>query len=165
MGYVQRSSNQSFSVFGLSMQILNKLTRQSTFAIFILSILTLGLYQVYYMQTLTKLLNEELPENERIETGTIALLWAAVIVSALIRLIELFDELSPTTALFDLLLRFGVLVALSVWQFAWRKRFYAVTDTPKGHAIEFEGLYILLFGSLYINAKLNSFRDKPITTS
>jgi len=65
----------------------------------------------------------------------------------------------------DLLLRFGILVALSVWQFAWRKRFYAVTDTPKGHAIEFEGLYILLFGSLYINAKLNSFRDKPITTS
>lgn len=142
---------------------LSKLSNQSTWSVFFLSLITLGLYYGHYVSRQTAALNTT-PGIEPLSRDFANLILAFVYISVSVYLVSLKIELSngsyaSITQLMHLVSSFisflcGVLI--TIWCFKIRNRIntaYAFTHGATGWV---SGLWCLLFQLLYINYKINT---------
>ena len=128
--------------------------RFSTWYVFILSILTLGLYVIYWMYSRTRSLNR-LQGIEPISEVFILVAVAWNIVSYPLAFAEEFWQFSAELLLASTVFNIAASVLLLVWAFMFRSRlnlFLADSPLPSSRL---GGVMTFFFQSLYLSYKIN----------
>ena len=139
--------------------MLNALKNQSTWRLLLLSVITIGIYLAHYIRRQTKILNENLDDNDQISYGFVnTILVLSYISAALVIPYVYFDDGHFTESISDFADQvFNIL--LIVWAFKARNRMNAILQTQKGSGNWFHGLWTFLFTGLYFNYKVNKLNQ------
>ena len=141
------------------MGIAARLKSQSTWRLFFLSLITLGIYTAHYIRRQTKIINEHLDKEKEISEGfvTVILLLAYLTVTLIVPYV-MVEEGHPVERISDSLdTVFGLLVL--IWAFMARNRMNALLAATKGQPQWFHGLWTFLFTAFYFNFKINTLND------
>lgn len=146
-------------------EILRQLKSQSTWRLFFLSLITLGIYTAHYIKSQTKILNQYFDEKNQISSGFLDSILILAYISVILSIpYFLVEEWHPVLAISDLLdFIWGVL--LLVWAFKARNRMNTMLSVTKEQTGWFHGLWTFLFTTLYFNFKINELVEKLVEPS
>ncbi|MCB1214026.1 MAG: DUF4234 domain-containing protein [Deltaproteobacteria bacterium] len=144
----------------MSQEVIKKLEWGSTFKLVIFSIISLGIYVAYYIARQTKVLNEVLPEEKKINQALIKAIFIFAYVGIVsIVLVFFIPEENPLIKILDAVDRvFGFL--LLYWSFVVRERMNKdLLESQKGSPTWFNGIATFFFSPFYINYKVNTLNE------
>lgn len=136
---------------------MQKLPRISTWHVFALNILTLGLYYPYWLYTRSMIINQV--HNNKIPDSLISTVLAILIINILYSLVA-----GPTTehetsqaTLNPLALLY--IISSWLWAFTIRNRIHQMTHAQKHSGYWLSGILTVLFPLLYLQYKINEYID------
>lgn len=136
-------------------EILNSLRRESTWRLFFLGLITLGIYFAYYIKRQTACMNQYLNQEKRISEELVKIILILSYISAIFFIpYILVEEGSPIEAISNLL-DTVLEILLVIWAFKARNRMNMLLSATKGSEFWFHGLWTFLFTALYFNFKIN----------
>jgi len=139
---------------GIGIDIL-QLQSQSTAKLVLLSVITYGVYTVYFLRRLTDQINVSLDPEYRISHGFVVTNFVFAYLSlAMLALFLIVPEGHPVVGFSDFLNRIYVILVL-VWSFTVRNRLNSLLASTPGTASWFHGFWTFLFQYWYINYKIN----------
>lgn len=137
------------------MEQIHRLKRFSTWKLFFLSIITLGIYTAHYARQQTKVIDELDHNKTPIGQTYVSLLFWLSCISATTAVLSILDETNLGLRMVDTLLSLSVNILMLVWAFKARNRInQALGAAPKAW-YWFHGFWTFLFSPLYINYKIN----------
>lgn len=136
---------------------MQKLPRISTWHVFALNILTLGLYYPYWLYTRSMIINQV--HTNKIPSNLINTVLAILIINLLFSLVSgqqtAPDEEKAASSLLSLL----YIVSSWYWAFTIRNRIHQMTHAVKHSGYWLNGILTLLFPLLYLQYKINEYID------
>ncbi|GBE04490.1 MAG TPA: DUF4234 domain-containing protein [Nitrospirae bacterium] len=140
-------------------ELAGQLKSQSTWRLFFLTIITLGIYSAHYIYRQTKIMNHSLNGGHKISEDLVKFIFVFSYVTAIITIPYLFaPEGHSIETLYDLLdLIWGILIV--IWAFKARNRMNMLLSAVKGQPHWFHGLWTFLFTNLYFNFKINKLNE------
>lgn len=141
-------------------EILRALKRESTWRLFFVGVITLGIYIAHYIKRQTACLNQYLDKEKQISEGLVGTILILAYMSVILFVPSIFvEEGSPFEAIGNLLdTIWGIL--LVVWAFKARNRMNMLLSASKGSEFWFHGLWTFLFTALYFNFKVNTLSER-----
>lgn len=135
-------------------EILSTLRRESTLRLFLLGVITLGIYFAHYIKRQTACMNQYLDQERRISGELVWTILILAYISLILFVPYIFvEEGNPIEAISNLLdTIWGIL--LVVWAFKARNRMNMLLSATKGSEAWFHGLWTFLFTVLYFNFKI-----------
>nr|WP_159063762.1 DUF4234 domain-containing protein [Thaumasiovibrio occultus] len=130
---------------------------QSTWRLFFLSIITLGIYGGHYMLRQTRIMNALLPEKQQMSIGFSQTLLVMLYISGLMILPYFFVDI-PVFSPYDLIdsgITNITTLLIFVWVFTARAKMHLLFRVPKGDYKWFHGAWTFFFTILYFNYKIN----------
>jgi len=141
-------------------EILSSLRRESTWRLFFLSVITLGIYAAYYIKHQTVCMNQYLDKEKRISEELVWAILTLTYITAIFFVPSLLVEEGHPIAVISNLLDKIWFVLEVVWAFKARNRMNMLLSASKGGEAWFHGLWTFLFTALYFNFKINTLREK-----
>lgn len=140
-------------------EILSSLKRESTWRLFFLGFIILGIYIAHYIKRQTACMNQYLDKEKRISEELVWTILILTYISVILFIPYIFvEEGSPIEAIGNLLdTIWGIL--LVVWAFKARNRMNMLLSATKESKFWFEGLWTFLFTALYFNFKVNALSE------
>ncbi|MBV0932332.1 DUF4234 domain-containing protein [Marinobacterium weihaiense] len=138
---------------------LSVFPRFTTWAVFGLTIITLGIYAVYWMYSRTRHLNSI--TEDRISNGFVGAavgVYIASGVSSIMMGLTDASALSGTMVLIDGLLGLASWILMLVWAFKFRNRLNRVTDS-RGKPTWAGPILTFFFSVFYLSYKVNQHLD------
>jgi len=137
-------------------EITGQLKSQSTGRLFLLSLITLGIYAAHYLKRQTRIINQHLDREHHISEGFASfLLFFTYVTAILVIPYVLVEEGHPVETISDVLdIVWGILVL--IWAFKARNRMNLLLTATKDQPHWFDGLWTFLFSVFYFNFKINS---------
>ena len=138
---------------------LNEFERFSAWGVFFLSVITLGIYQIYWIFTRTRTLNEisERKISATFVNTTVSLYVVHIVMSAVDTYLGSSNEaLTIASGLSSVL----VAVLAIVWVFGFRNRLHEVMGVAKGDALWFGPVLTFFFQEIYLQYKINQVIDE-----
>jgi hypothetical protein len=136
-------------------ELVSKLQGLGTLKLILLSIITLGVYESYYIKKQTQIINEYTDEGLTIQngfiTGIILLAWVSVALFLPYVITEEDHPIVYVSTFVDVL--WSILTIM--WSFKARNRMHALLLSSKDQAGWFKGLWTFLFTAIYFNYKIN----------
>lgn len=141
-------------------EILSTLRRESTWRLFFLGFITLGIYIAHYIKRQTACINQYLDKEKQISEELVWTILILAYISLILFVPYIFvEEGHPIEAISNLLdTIWGIL--LVVWAFKARNRMNMLLSASKGSEAWFHGLWTFLFTALYFNFKINTLSEK-----
>ena len=141
-------------------EILSTLRRESTWRLFFLSIITLGIYAAYYIKRQTACINQYLDQKRQISGELVGAILILTYVTAILFVPSLLvEEGHPIAAISNLLDKIWFILEV-VWAFKARNRMNMLLSATKDDEAWFHGLWTFLFTVLYFNFKINTLSEK-----
>ena len=139
--------------------IVNQLKSQSTWLLFFLSFITLGIYTAHYIKRQTIILNKHLDREQRISEGLVTtILILAYVTVILIVPYVLLDEGHPIEWVSNGLDHVWNVLVL-IWAFKARNRINMLLGGTQYQPHWFHGLWTFCFTFLYFNYKVNNLNE------
>ena len=143
--------------------VLRELEDQSTWRLFGLAIITLGVYPAFYVRRQTLRLNRHLAGTEQLPMALPNLVIAFNLLGlALLVPYMLVEEGHVVESVSDLV-DFLASISFVVWGFAARSRLNRLLAAQPGQAQWSHGLWTFLFSPFYFNYKVNCLLHEPST--
>lgn len=139
--------------------LYEELQSESTWKLFFLIVLTLGIYAAVWLLGKTRLLNERLGADSRISNGFYISAMIATVASALMVIPYLVSDVSVQYDQISNALDKVSNVMLLVWSFKVRNRIHELTEAHSSTPNWFSGLATFFLQSLYINYKINKLAN------
>ena len=140
--------------------IINQLKWSSTWHLFLLTVVTLGIYNLHYMKRQTAIINTNIKDENKVSNWfisfTIVFAYASLLFLIPSYLYEEDHTLNKVAYLLEKLLN----ICIIVWIFKARNRLNQLLKTPEMKEYWFHGLWIFLFQSLYFNYKINAIHQE-----
>ena len=140
--------------------------RFSAWWVFLLSVITLGIYTYYWLFTRTTVINRQLPDNQISNTvvwGTITVAVLSWISSLGSTLVSVGGTAAGNTLLaaagLDFLLSVAGFVFWLLWAFAIRGRINQMTGAQPGNSLWSNGILTFFFTPVYPAYKINQIKD------
>ena len=96
-----------------SKEIVGQLKSQSTLRLFLLTLITLGIYSAHYIHRQTKIMNHSLDGEHKISEGLVKFIFVFAYVSVILTIQYLFVPERPTEPVHDLVdLIWGILIVI-----------------------------------------------------
>jgi len=141
-------------------EILRSLKRESTWRLFFLGVITLGIYVAHYIKRQTACMNQYLDKEKQISGELVGAVLILAYISAILFVPSLLvEEGHPIAAISNLLDTIWEILLL-VWAFKARNRMNMLLSATKGSEAWFHGLWTFLFTALYFNFKINTLSEK-----
>ncbi|RUO34879.1 DUF4234 domain-containing protein [Aliidiomarina soli] len=145
---------------------IGKLKEQSTWRLFALGVITLGVYFAFYIKRQTAKINDMVDEHKQISTAFVN----AIIAMSFISLFLLFasmpflmvtpqSEIHPVVAISDLS-NFICGIMLLVWAIIARNTLNSAYEISKTDDEWFHGLWTVLFTTMYFNYHVNRIGEQ-----
>jgi hypothetical protein len=145
---------------GRSNDVVHELKSQSTWRLFFLTVITLGVYLAHYIARQTPILNRHLEPKDQISQGLVKTILILSYISVVLFIPSIIldesVELEGLSSLFDIVLN----ILLLVWAFKARKRMHTVLGSLRKTSNWFNGLWTFLFPGFYFNYKINSLSER-----
>lgn len=136
-------------------ELLSKLQGVGTLKLILLSIITLGVYESYYIKKQTRIINEFTGEAHAIPSGFVSgiilLAWVSVALFVPYIITEEDHPIAYVSTFVDVL---WTLLTM-MWSFKARNRLNTLLLASKNQAIWIKGLWTFLFTAFYFNYKVN----------
>lgn len=143
--------------------LLRQLKKESTWTLFFLTFITLGIYSAHYIKRQTSIINEHIDDTLRVSDGYINSILILSYVSVLLIIPYFFiEEGHPVNTVSNLLDRLWVIMVL-IWAFKARNRMNILLSCEKGSESWFHGFWTFLFQQLYFNYKVNKLTEPSST--
>jgi len=127
---------------------------QSTWRLFFLTLITLGIYMAYYQLRQSRRLNEFLPADYQVPVGLSTATLIMAFVSVPFFFWTIFSDNAVVSSVSDWLdLAYNILTI--VWAFKVRNRIHFLTEWKWGDPQRFKWGWTLIFAGLYVNRKVN----------
>lgn len=136
-------------------QLIETLQKESTWKLFFLSLVTLGVYMAYYIRSRSALINEHLEETQKIPSGFVKFIFIWTWVSLPVGIGSLLMLENYTIQGISNAMDFVFSICILVWAFTARSRMNRLLGAEKGEEEWFHGLWTFLFPVLYFNYKIN----------
>ena len=138
--------------------------RFSTWGVFLLTFVTVGLYPVYWLYTRTRILNRVLPSNP-VPVGLAVAAVIALLASAAASFLNgMYPDHSGVGAMSSVINIVSGIVNL-VWVFMFRNRLNQHFVPHEGDRYRLSGVLTFFFTVLYLQYKLNQLIDRERTVS
>ena len=134
--------------------IIDELEKESTWKLFLLSVLTLTIYAGHYVCKQSRTINRFSPE-EKIPLGFTNILLILSYTLAFLTVLDLFVVLSERAVMTFTMLNNAWGIMTIFWGFMARKRMNTLLGGRPGDRSWFSGLWTFLFSPYYFNYKLN----------
>ncbi len=141
-------------------EMLWGMRHQSTLRLFVLSMITLGIYVGHYIKRQTSVLNDYLDASQRISAGFVEVILVLSYMRIILSIVyilcaptllgEFVSDLADTTWT----------VLTLVWAFKARNRMNGLLWTSPGDGAWFSGLGTFVFAHLYFNYKVNTLSEQ-----
>lgn len=139
--------------------IIRDLQSQSTWKLFLLSVVTLGIYTAYYIKKQTKILNQHLDRSQQLSEGFISFFLIFSYLSVVLIIPYFFvEEGHPIELISDVVDNVWNIIAL-VLAFKFRNRMNTLLNSTPGQHNWFHGAWTFFFGFLHINFKINQLNE------
>ncbi len=139
-------------------ELVGQLKSQSTLRLFLLTLITLGIYSTHYIHRQTKIMNHRLDGEHKISENLVKFIFVFAYISVILTIPYLFVPERPTEPVYELLdLIWAILIV--VWAFKARNRMNMLLGASKGQPHWFHGLWTFLFTNLYFNFKVNKLNE------
>jgi hypothetical protein len=139
-------------------ELVSKLHGLGTLKLVLLSIITLGVYESYYMKKQTRIINEYADEGLSIPngfvSGIILLAWLSVALFIPYIITEDDHPIAYVSTFVDVLWT----ILTMMWSFKARNRMNTLLLSSKGQVTWFKGLWTFLFTACYFNYKINKIK-------
>jgi hypothetical protein len=139
-------------------EILSQLKSQSTWRLFFLSFITLGIYTAHYIKRQTTRMNQYLDRERQISEGFVSTILILAYVTVILVIPYVLIEEGPIEGISNLLDAVWSILVL-VWAFKARNRMNMLLSATKDQARWFHGLWTFLFTALYFNFKINTLNE------
>ncbi|RJG41859.1 DUF4234 domain-containing protein [Motilimonas pumila] len=141
------------------MEQINRLKCLSTWKLFFLSIITLGIYTAHYARQQSKIIDELDHDLPAIGQTYVSLLFWLSCISATTAVLSIIDDTNLGLTMVDSLLSLSVNILMLVWAFKARNRINQALGAMPKNWYWFHGFWTFLFSPLYINYKINSVSE------
>ena len=139
--------------------IVRDLKSQGTWKLFLLSVVTLGIYTAHYIKKQTKILNQHLDRSQQLSEGFISFFLIFSYISVILIIPYIFvEEGHPIELISDLVDKVWSIIAL-VLAFKFRNRMNTLLNSTPGQQNWFHGAWTFFFGFLHINFKINQLNE------
>ena len=126
-----------------------------------LSLITFGVYIVFYARRQTLILNEFSPPESRINLNFIKVWFVITFCSLALLFVYFFvPDDSPWAMLSDWVDRLDTLFGI-IWAFMARGVFHRLLQSQKQTPTWLHGFWTFLFQALYLNFKINTLSELP----
>jgi hypothetical protein len=139
-------------------EILSQLKSQSTWRLFFLSFITLGIYTAHYIKRQTRIMNQYLDKERRISEGFVSTILILAYVTVILVIPYVLIEEGLIEGISNVLDAVWSILVL-VWAFKARNRMNMLLSATKDQARWFHGLWTFLFTALYFNFKINTLNE------
>ncbi|MHC6530069.1 MULTISPECIES: DUF4234 domain-containing protein [unclassified Vibrio] len=135
--------------------LIRQLQSQSSWRLFFLALVTLGIYTAYYAKSQSEKINALPHGMTPINQGFMETVFGLACIGMMTRVLSilLYDNLM--LSLVDNLIGLSVSIMLLIWGFKARNRVNAALGFEPGSARAFSALFTVLFTPLYFNYKVN----------
>jgi len=140
-------------------EIIGQLKNQSTWRLFFLGVVTLGIYLAHYVKSQTKILNQHLDNESQISEGLVSFILIISYVSVLLLIPYIFVEDGRVYDALGNLLDLVWFLLMLYWAFAVRNRMNKLLLVTKKQPQWFHGFWTFSFYVFYINYKINTLND------
>ena len=139
--------------------ILQDLKSQSTWRLFFLTIITLGIYSAHYLRRQTNILNKHLGHNQQISSILVTFVLIVTYISAI--LVIPYSLLAEGHIIDDIsgVIDIVFYICTLVWVFKVRNRINTILQTKSFNRNWFHGIWTFLFHELYINYQINKLNE------
>jgi hypothetical protein len=142
-------------------ELIQRLKWGSTWALVGLSVITFGVYLVFYARRQTLILNESSAPENRISLNFITVWFVITFSSLALLFIYVFVPAdSPMASISNLSDRLDNLMDL-IWAFMARGAFHKLLQSQKETPAWFHGFWTFLFQAFYFNFKINKLSEFP----
>jgi hypothetical protein len=143
-------------------EVMKALRSQSTWRLFGLGIITLGVYWAHYIKRQSAILNAHLEPGRAISEGLTTVLMALVYVSLPVTIGALFvGEDHVLNRVDSTMTRCWAILAI-VWGYTARDRVNTHFALESGTKAWMSGLWTFFFTPLYFNYKINQLSEEPV---
>jgi hypothetical protein len=140
-------------------EIVNQLRSQSTWRLFFLGVITLGIYTAHYIKRQTAIINQYLDKAKQISEGFVSVILIFAYVAVILMIAYVFVEAGhPIEPISDSLHGVWVLLVL-IWALKTRNRMNMMLNASQGGPCWFDGVATFLFPVLYFNFKINEISE------
>ena len=136
---------------------MQKLPRISTWHVFALNILTLGLYYPYWLYTRTMIINQV--HTKKIPDSLISTVFAILIINILFAFVAGAPAEEQTNQVTLNPLSLMYIISTWLWAFTIRNRIHQMTHAVKHSGYWLNGILTVLFPLLYLQYKINEYID------
>jgi hypothetical protein len=141
-------------------EIVGRLKSQGTWRLFLLGLITLGIYLAYYIKRQTTIINQNLEGERQISEGLVNLIMILAFVTAILIVpYILVEEGHPVAVISNFLDRVWIILVM-IWAFKARKRMNLLLAATKDQPFWFHGFWTFLFSAMYFNFKINKLNEK-----
>ncbi len=140
-------------------EIVGQLKSQSTWRLFLLCLITLGIYAAYYIKRQTTIINQNLERERQISEGFVNLILIFTYVTAILIVpYILVGEGHPVAVISDFLNSLWLILVM-IWAFKAGNSMNLLLAVTKDQPNWFHGLWTFLFSVMYFNFKINKLNE------
>jgi threonine/homoserine/homoserine lactone efflux protein len=143
---------------------IKEIERFSAWGVLGLSMITFGFYTFFWLFSRTKILNEKLPEEDRIASwipivGVVAFLLYFVLSIGPALIISSSPELAAVLMGIGAIIGLVYMVVFLIWIFKFRSRLNLLSGSHSGEKLWLGGILTFLANVLYFQWKINQIHD------
>ncbi len=154
----------SAASFSTGIAKIKEIERLTTWAVFGLSMITFGFYTFFWLFSRTKILNQNLHEEDRIASwipivGIISFILYFTLSIAPVLIISSSPELATTLMGIGGMIGLVYIVMFLVWIFKFRSRLNLLSESNSGEKFWLGGILTFFANILYFQWKINQIHD------
>lgn len=159
--YVAPDANLAVENSGSGVDAVKQFPRFTAWAVFGLSVITLGLYGYYWLYSRTNTLNDLSANENKIASWLPITTIAVAVVYWIMSLLPIFDpQMAGSLGIVSLVVSLTYIVLYLMWIFTFRSRLNLLSGANKGEAFWLGGIMTFFFNVIYFQYKINQMHDQ-----
>ena len=141
--------------------LVKELKTQSTWKLFLFTILTLGIYYVHYIKKQSIIINKYMDNKNKISDIGVRMLMGFTYFNVILVLINSFSFTHANAIILDYI-SWILFIMIIIWGYTAKNRLNEYSKLDKSSAYWFHGLWTFLFTPFYFNYNINCFYQKVL---
>ena len=137
--------------------LIENIPRFSAWGVFGLTVITFGIYYVYWLFTRTKILNKVI--DDKISMGLAYTVIGLLSVNFTLSFMSGMDPGNTDLVLASNLVNLAYAIANLFWVFTFRNRIHQITNADKEQGYWLGGIMTFFFQVIYLQYKINEYID------